>query len=347
MSKILLDYVFPISVITPTPAASTAFLKQACVVAKPKSGQEGNVGTITLCTSMTAVALKTDNENAQQLFDAGMDKVYILLMDDLDMSEIFESANQDFYTILISDDYDDTDINGIITTPAVAAALTVGDLIFTAVTAGESGNSITIELTDETSAGEEVAHAVDGAIVIKMADGFSTAQQIKDACDDSVSVSALVTVTIAMGQEAVAQDLAAEAPLEDGANAIIAPGSGIQLGAFEGVTGVSTQDSETASMQAIIENRCAFFTSSSNKAQNLFYAFGKLLSNLVNWNNQQFITMPLNDDIDELGDANNFFDNRVSFVLNDSEFGNRLGFFVAGGRAIAAPYILKNLRGLA
>ncbi len=76
----------------------------------------------------------------------------------------------------------------------------------------------------------------------------------------------------------------------------------------------------------------------------MFYAFGKLLSNLVNWNNQQYIEMPFDDGVDTLGDANNYFDERISFVLTDSEqYGNRLSLFAAGQRAIAAPYIQKNL----
>ena len=86
--KILLDYFFPITAITPTPSASTGFLKQVCLVCKPKTGQEGNVGTIYSCTSMALVAARTDNTNAQQLFNAGMSRVYILLADDLDLETV-------------------------------------------------------------------------------------------------------------------------------------------------------------------------------------------------------------------------------------------------------------------
>jgi hypothetical protein len=49
MAKILLDYLFPITAIEPTPAASTAFLKQVLVVAKPKDGgvTAGTIVTLT------------------------------------------------------------------------------------------------------------------------------------------------------------------------------------------------------------------------------------------------------------------------------------------------------------
>ena len=74
------------------------------------------------------------------------------------------------------------------------------------------------------------------------------------------------------------------------------------------------------------------------------YAFGKLLSNASNWLNQQYITMPFDDGIDTLGDANSLFDDKVCFVLSDDEFGKRLALFAVGGKAIVCPYILKNLR---
>lgn len=227
MAKILLDYVFPISVITPTSQASTAFLKNVAVVAKPKVGVSAGV---TLCTTMTAVAALTNNTNAQKLFDAGMSRVYVVVNSTLDIATLLESHAGDFYTILIADDFVDAD-------------------------------------------------------------------------------------------------------LED-----------LDVGDFECVIGVSTQDGAVATEQAAIENRVAFISGSTPKAKNMFYAFGKLLSNASNWLNQQYISMPENDSITELGDAETYFDDRVSFVLRDDEYLNRLGLFAAGGKAIVAPYILKNLR---
>jgi hypothetical protein len=230
--KILLDYLFPITAIEPTPAASTAFLKQVLVIAKPKD-ETVDTGEITLCTSMTAVnALVGTAASAevQQLLNGGLSRVYIMPMDDLIMAAALEGHESDFYTILVTSDYSDANVT----------AMTLGD--------------------------------------------------------------------------------------------------------FGGVTGVSSTDDTFLATQAAIANRSAFHTTSTNKAKNMFYAFGKLLSNPLNWRNQQFISMPFADDVATLGDANNYFDDRISFVISDDEYSNRLAFFVAGGKAITAPYITRNLQ---
>jgi hypothetical protein len=330
MSKILLDYVFPISQILPTPEASTAFLKQVCLVVKPKAGQEGNVGTIYECTNMLQVGIRTDNDNAEQLFAAGMSKVFILLADDLDMDTPMDANQGLFYTLLISDDFDDDDKNG------VKASLVENDLTFTAVEKGVAGNGISVEFLDTGTAGSEVVTVTLEKISVSMEDAASTAQQIKDAIDASEAASALITVAIADGQAATAQNAFAEDNLATGADEL-------SVGTFPGVIGVSIEDEDIAAEQAVIEKRSAFFTSPTNGAKNLCFAFGSLLANLVNWNNQQYITMPVSDGVDELGEANSLFDNKVSFVLEDDEFGKRLALFAAGNRAIVAPYILKNL----
>lgn len=341
MGKILLDFVFPITTVTPTPAASTAFLKQACVVAKPKSGQEGNVGNLYLCTNMSQVSDRTDNENAEQLFDAGMNRVYVLLANDLDLTSFINENLGIFFTLLISDDFVDADFTQVIDTPAVKASKVIGDLTFTADHAGVAGNSITVELVDSRDDGGAYAHAVGNVITIQIEAGVTLAGAISDACDESVSTSNLVDVTV---QDNVAQGASGPTNLEDGAAAVTEEGTGLQVGNFDGVTGISTQDGDVAIDQAAIERRCAFFTNSTNKAKNLFYAFGKLLSNQLDWLNQQYITMPFNDDVDELGEAEELFDSKVSFVINDDEFDNRLALFACGAKAIVAPYILKNLK---
>lgn len=225
--KILLDYFFPISSISPTPQASTAFLKQALVVVAPKSGV--TPGTITLCTSSSAIAALTDNIEAQQLLNAGMSRVYILPASSLDLDTILAAGGSQFFTILISSDFTDANVTAM------------------------------------------------------------------------------------------------------------------DLGAWKGVVGVSSTDDAFLATQAAIENRVAFHATSTNKAKNMMYAFGKLLSNAVNWTNQQYITMPFADDVDELGEANALFDDKISFSLSDDEFGQRLGLFAAGGAAIVAPYIKRNL----
>ena len=105
--KILLDYLFPITVIEPTPAASTAFLKQVCVVANPKDGGV-TTGTPVLCTTMAAVEALVGTSAAgevQELFDAGLSRVYIRPMDDLDLSDALADAGSDFFTLLVSSDF--------------------------------------------------------------------------------------------------------------------------------------------------------------------------------------------------------------------------------------------------
>jgi hypothetical protein len=115
-------------------------------------------------------------------------------------------------------------------------------------------------------------------------------------------------------------------------------------GEFEGVIGAaSTNDTKNAT-RAAIENYCAFHTDSTVKSKNMFYAFGKFLSQASGWRNQQYITLPYADDVDTLGEAETLFDDKISFVGNDSEFGKRLLLFAAGGKAIAAPYIKANIR---
>lgn len=227
--NILLDYFFPITSIEPTPQASTAFLKQVLVVVKPKEGATED--TITLATSMSQVSALTDNTEAQQLFAAGMSRVFVVAVDALaGLGTILEGKESDFYTILISSDFSDAEI---------------------------------------------------------------------DARD---------------------------------------------LGEFEGVVGIASTDDAKNATRAALKNVAAFHSSSTNKAKNMFFAFGKLLSNALAWRNQQYITMPFADDVETVGDANALFDDRVSFVLNDTQYGPRLALLTAGGKAIVAPYIIKNLQ---
>lgn len=227
--KILLDYFFPISSIEPTPAASTAFLKQVLAVVKPTGAAVED--TITLCTTTTAVdAFSNTNVEVDQLFAAGMNRVFVVAVDALaGLGDILAGHESDFYTILITSDFSDSEMN---------------------------------------------------------------------AAD---------------------------------------------FGAFTGVIGMASTVDATNATRAAIANRVAFHSTTANKAKNMFYAFGKLLSNALAWRNQQYVTVPLADDVATLGAANTLFDDKVSFVISDDEFGERLALFAVGGKAIVAPYIKKNL----
>jgi len=228
--NILLDYFFPITSISPTPAASTAFLKQVCFVGKAASP---TATTPTLATSSAAAQALVDSATAKaeiaQLFSGGLARCYILNSEDLDIADAIEGQESDFFTIIVSSDYSDANIT---------------------------------------------------------------------AAD---------------------------------------------FGEFKGVVAVQSTDDAFLAVQAVIANRCAFHSTASNDAKNMCFAFGKLLSNSLNWLNQQYITMPLADDVATLGEANALFDDKISFVISDDEFSNRLALLAAGGKAIVAPYIERNL----
>lgn len=76
---------------------------------------------------------------------------------------------------------------------------------------------------------------------------------------------------------------------------------------------------------------------------NIYFALGSLLS-LEKLDNRQYISMPVSDNITDLGEANLLFDDRVGLVLTDKDYGNRLAGFFIGGQPIIAPYIDKLLQ---
>lgn len=117
------------------------------------------------------------------------------------------------------------------------------------------------------------------------------------------------------------------------------------LTGFSGVAGWSTDDATKAEnyVEVATANNTAFIDPSANKGDNMYWAFGKLLSG-SEWKNQQFIGMPEGGITSILGTAETYFQKRLSFVLNSEEFGNRLAFFVNRGRAIVAPYIYEEFQ---
>ena len=350
MAKFLLDYFFKITAINPTPAASTAFLKQVLVVAAPKTGQSGNVGILYECTTMSQVLARTDNTEAQQLFNAGMSKVYLVLANDLGLEEFITAEQSKFFTILISSDFDEDDIittqasgnvtitsyaNLLTTTPdtvsidgtvftAQSGAATLGAAVFQAATSND--------LTAASLAAQINAHAVTSLKVLATVVG---------------SIVTITAINPGVGGNAYTLAYTDNGGGNIGATrsaATLTGGDGLFAGAFKGVIGVTSDDDDFLEDQAVIENRCAFFGNSTNKGKNMFFAFGSILANSLSWKNQQYITMPYSDSISDLGTAESYFDKKISFVLSDDEFGNRLALFACGSKAITAPYILKNLQ---
>lgn len=350
--NILLDYFFPITQIEPTPAASTAFLKQVCFVGLPKDGGV-TAGVITACTTNTQIAALLNSgaaAEAAQLLAGGLAKVYVLPMDDLDLADALEGHESDFYTVLISaNDFDKDDVNAsfasgnititsyanlLTTTPdsvgvagvtftAQSGAVTLGDATFRAATGNtETAASLAAQINGHAVASLSV-HAVAalGVVTITALDSGSNGNAIALAYTDNGSGNIGATKS----------------------GTVLSGGDGLFLGEFEGVVGVCEDDDSFLATQAAISNRCAFHMLAANDAKNMCYAFGKMLSNSLNWRNQQYISMPFADDVDTLGDAETLFDAKVSFVISDDEFGERLALFACGGKAIVAPYIKKNL----
>jgi hypothetical protein len=352
--NILLDYLFPIQSIEPTPQASTAFLKQVCVVAKPKDGGV-TAGTLHSCTTMSqvnALIAATPAAEVQQLFNAGLSRVFILPMNDLDLSDALEGHESDFFTVLISSDFVDADItptqasaaytvtsyaNLVATTPDT---VTIGATIFTAQSGAATPGAATFQAatsndaTAASLAAQINAHPVAGLIAVATA--LSSVVTVKAVSSGSAgnAIAALYTDNAS----------SVGITLANATGGHLNGGDGLFPGEFEGVVGVSSTDDTFLAAQAAIANRSAWHTTAGNKAKNMFFGFGKMLSNPLNWRNQQYISMPLADDVTTLGQANVLFDDRISFVISDDEFSNRLAFFVAGGKAIVAPYVKRNLQ---
>lgn len=348
MAKILLDYAFPVSIIDSLPSASTGWLKKPMVVVKPNTANEENVGEVFSCTSIAQVEALTDNEEVSELFNAGVSSILVLLADDLDIASIINSKIGEFFTLLISSDFSDADLVQLNEPEIqeVKASITLQNMTFTSKLVGALGNAQTIEITSGATAGAEVVTVDGDNISIQIEVGETTLLQIKTALEASVSGNAKMGVTIASGQDATEAAVQAETNLAGGVNFVaeVPEVQHLTLGQFTGVVGIQSQDLDVIANQATKSNRAAFLSSVENGAKNMFFAFGKLLSNQLNWLNQQYITMPYNDGIDVLGEANNLFDLKASFVLNDDEFGNVLGLFAAQGKAIVAPYIIANLK---
>jgi hypothetical protein len=103
MSDILLNYVLNITENIPTPAADTSFLKRAVVVCKPITGVANGFYTI---TNRQQFQDYTANTSVYSLFDGGLNIVYLVTIGDLaNLGNMLADKLDDFYTILISEDY--------------------------------------------------------------------------------------------------------------------------------------------------------------------------------------------------------------------------------------------------
>lgn len=344
MSNLLLDYAFKVNTITPASPASTGFLKKLCVVVKPLNSGI-TTGVATLCTTQSQIAAKTANLEAQQALNAGLSGVYILPMHDLNLSEALEDMDTTFYTVVISSDFDDENTDnpatGTVTITSYANLvdtgndeITVGGVTFVAQSGAATLGTATFQAaSSNNSTATSLAAQINAHADL---DGIVTAS----------ANSAVVTIeAVTRGGNGIALTYSDEGTATVGATVVAMAGGTAELdkGTFGGVVALYSDDAETAAGYAAVEKQVGFYGNSTNKAKNMIYAFGKMLSNSSDWKNQQFITMPLNDGVAALATAETYFDDKISFVISDTDYGNRLALFAVGGKAIVAPYIIRNL----
>lgn len=113
----------------------------------------------------------------------------------------------------------------------------------------------------------------------------------------------------------------------------------LKVGSFDGVIAYAHQVI-TSEDQEFMDGFAKAYCSFDGTTNNMCHAFSKLLGD-SSWKNQQYIQMP-DAGYDNLGKAEYDFEKRVSFVIDD-ELVHYLGFFAVGGRAIIAPYVIKEI----
>jgi len=118
--------------------------------------------------------------------------------------------------------------------------------------------------------------------------------------------------------------------------------NGFDAGDFAGVVGWTVENREQAKNWGYGNNNVGFYDIDMNGSQNMYYAFGKLLS-ANNWKNQQYIEMPFGSGISSINQAELMFEDSISFVLTSEEYKNRLALFASNRRAIVAPYVYEEL----
>lgn len=110
MRDILLNYVMKVDAYAPTPSASSEYIRKVLCVVAPAENVTG--GTITECTTKAEVQALTTS-NCYKLLEAGMNSIYVLPNDDLDLADILEATDKKFFTILIDNSFDDTDLESL------------------------------------------------------------------------------------------------------------------------------------------------------------------------------------------------------------------------------------------
>jgi hypothetical protein len=104
------SYFMPI-VVKPAPAPTNlGYLRRICLVAKPKNGVEEQFIQITDPTNLSSY---TNNQNGFQLLGK-LSSIYLAVCSDLgELNGLLDPVNSQFFTVLVSDDFDAEDLADI------------------------------------------------------------------------------------------------------------------------------------------------------------------------------------------------------------------------------------------
>lgn len=112
MKDVLMEYVMKVDAYAPTPSASTAYIRKVLAVVKPLDSSAETTNTIIECTTKAEVEALTSSK-AYKLLEAGMNSIYVLPASSLDISDIITESKKKFFTILIDNAFDDTELESL------------------------------------------------------------------------------------------------------------------------------------------------------------------------------------------------------------------------------------------
>ena len=99
MTDILLNYAMPIEKITPMIGADLTFLHKALVICKPKAEAQTEVKEFTSEEEVKAIT----DAKCYELLNAGMSSIYVLAINDLNITAIENLKDFQYFTILIDE----------------------------------------------------------------------------------------------------------------------------------------------------------------------------------------------------------------------------------------------------
>jgi len=157
------------------------------------------------------------------------------------VTSVFKTGN--FVPIVLQDEF---------------SSVVIGDLTFTAREAGDAGDDITITLADLASDGEASVVVAGTDIVISIEDAVTTAETILAAINADEDALALISASIAGGQEDEPQDAAAETPLAGGFTFSPVLGTLVKI---DDVTGKASDDGDTTAAVYVSTRKTGYYPS--------------------------------------------------------------------------------------